>query len=219
MAVNWKLREGRLTAELWEAVFLSQDIEPAAPSGYGYPESLLLRTLERATDSQGEEFNRRVHIAYDHLITDRLVAVVLNEKKHESRVELTVFRQWAESLEEPWTFPEQFPRAAPIEARRETGAKQSMKTTPESESVDGRNLRWASREAAALAEDLSRGVKSQVAREISETEAMKLETVKKGIRAGRAALAELTRQGGKTKKPAVSASRFPVNSPFGKSSR
>jgi hypothetical protein len=219
MAVNWKLLEGRLTAELWQAVFLSQDIEPATPSGYGYPESLMLRTLKRATDSQAEEFSRRVDIAYDHLITGRLAAVVRNEKEHESRVELTVFRQWAESLEKPWTFPEQFPRAAPIEARRETGAKQSMKTTPESESVASRNLRWASREAAALEKDSSRGVRSQVAREISETEAMKLETVKKGIRAGRAALAELTRQGGKTKKQAVSESTFLLEKHFGKRSR
>lgn len=130
MAVNWKLREGRLTAELWEAVFLSQDIEPATPSDYGYPESLLVRTNERATDSQSEEFNRRVHIAYDHLITGRLAAVVRNQKEHESRVELTVFRLWAESLEKPWTFPEQFPRAAPIEAQREPISEDLVQSAP-----------------------------------------------------------------------------------------
>jgi hypothetical protein len=140
MAVNWKLREGRLTAELWEAVFLSQDIEPVTPSGYGYPESLLLRTRKRATDSQAEEFDRRVHIAYDHLITGRLATVARNEAVHESRVELTVFRQWAESLEKPWTFPEQFPRAAPIEAQRETGAKQTP--SPSESTVHRRKRRY-----------------------------------------------------------------------------
>jgi hypothetical protein len=79
---------------------------------------------------------------------------------------------------------------------------------PAVESVADRNLRWAIQEVAEKAANPTRGAFTRVAKRIAELEGQKLDTVEAGIRAGRDALQELTRQGKAPKLPTLISSVF-----------
>lgn len=87
------------------------------------------------------------------------------------------------------------------------------------ESVADRNLRWAGLEVAEKAANPTRGAFTRVAKRIAELEGQKLDTVEAGIRAGRDALAELTRQGKAPKAPASPAFVFDLAKHSGKARR
>jgi hypothetical protein len=205
MATNWKPWVDRLTAELWEAICLSLDLEPLRPASYNYLRSGKPPTFVYPTAAIEKEFNRRVEVARDHMIAGSLPVVAHGENDWTARVELHSFRLWAESLKTPWTLPEEFPR------------KPLSHAAPKSESVPERNLRWARLEAKEKKANPSTGV-TLIARGIAEAEGLPFDRVKRGIQTGRKILAELTRQGNISKPPASALGSWPAARP-GKSRR
>ncbi len=201
MSINWRPWSERLTTELWEAICLSLDLEPQRPASYNYLQSRKPPTFAYPTAAIEKEFNRRVEVARDHLIAGSLPVVAHGENDWTARVELHSFRLWAESLKTPWTLPEEFPRKPLSHA-----APKSEETVPE------RNLRWARLEAKEKKVNPTTGV-TQIARGIAEAEGLPFDRVKRGIQTGRKILAELTRQGNRSKVPASPFGSWPAVRP------
>ena len=103
-AANWKRWGQRVSAQLWEAVALSIDIEPESlpidwrPADYSDP-------FEECPC----EFKRRIDIAIDHAKNGQLplVSLAFTDPPF-SRVRLQDISDWAGSL--GWSLPHQFPR-------------------------------------------------------------------------------------------------------------
>jgi hypothetical protein len=200
MAVNWKLWEDRLTVELWEAICLSQDLEPVRPSTYNYLHSRESPTFRGPTAAAEEEFKRRLEFARDHLLTGRLPVVALGENAWTARVGLISFRRWVESLKTPWTLPAEFPPVL------------SDSTSLKSESVPERNLRWARIEEKEKKANPSTSA-TQIARSVAEAEGLPFDRVKRGIQTGRKILAGLSGKGKTSKLSAKPAGLWPSVSP------
>jgi hypothetical protein len=198
---DWALWTDVPHTELWRAVALSLDYEPAKLPG------LDARPIWGGRfDRCPAEFKRRLLIARAHLGNSLEPFTISMGNADGSSVRLDVFRVWGESLKHPWVFPEQFPR--PALAPPSEAPSDALST---GESIPERNQRWAGLEVAELAANSSRGATTRVAKRISEAEGIPFETVKKGLQGGRARLSELTRQGKAPKVPSAPASVFELS--------
>ena len=96
--VDWSMWRSMATVELWEALALSVDRDPAHPP----PPS--------STDQVNKDYERRLRIAESHLGPGGTLQLVRGASSHTgARVSLPVFAAWALSL--GWNLPDAFPRA------------------------------------------------------------------------------------------------------------
>lgn len=103
MDVDWKIWCDVSQTELWRAVALSLGYDPFDLPGYH-------QQIEHAPfDNCPAEFQRRLFIARSHLGSGLKANVRPDKPLWCAHVELAVLHQWANTLKNPWDFPEEFP--------------------------------------------------------------------------------------------------------------
>jgi hypothetical protein len=114
-AVNWRKWSQRESAQLWEAVALSIDIEPEClpinwrPADYSDP-----------FEECPSEFKDRIDIAVDHAENGALQLLSrASSRPSRSTVRLPEFADWAGLL--GWCLPAQFPRKSSLNSVRAPG--------------------------------------------------------------------------------------------------
>lgn len=111
MAVDWSLWGDVSQTELWRAVALSLGYDPFALPGYHH------QIPHAPFNDCPDEFQRRLFIARSHIGSSLKAQVRPDKPLWDAFVELTVLRAWAVSLQIPWSFPAQYPRAIGVPSR------------------------------------------------------------------------------------------------------
>jgi hypothetical protein len=108
MSADWSLWADIPHTELWKAVALSMDIEPTKLPGYDRS-SVRDPIFNYPFHKCPEEFKRRLDIAKTHL-GHKLMPISFCQPDWQSQVDLLKMSCWATSLNNPWSFPDQFPK-------------------------------------------------------------------------------------------------------------
>jgi hypothetical protein len=103
---NWELWRHMLSAELWQAVALSLNAEPESLFDDDFDWRLV--DSDYSDLSEYEDFNSRVRIAANHVVSGRLPATRDSRELARNTVLLADVANWAESRK--WDLPPQFPR-------------------------------------------------------------------------------------------------------------
>jgi hypothetical protein len=194
MDVDWKIWSDVSQTELWRAVALSLGYDPFDLPGYH-------QQIEHAPfDNCPAEFQRRLFIARSHLGSGLKANVRPDMPLWCAHVELAVLHQWANTLKNPWDFPERFPQAIPQvvcpPAQPEPLEKQltTAENGKEEEAVDKRNMRWFRVWEEEGGYDV-RGAQSAAIKRIVESEGVTRSNAKSGIQRGQKLVVEMRREG------------------------